>query len=105
MQFFHVHAVLCFAVRVLCVLLLQAVPVCFPQLLPLCGLDALCISAITTKLMEEFDAGGGGHVGVFVGGGGAGGWALAGHQHTTRCQQRQCMHIHAGSLGCAHTHL
>jgi hypothetical protein len=51
---------------------LQAAPVAFPQLLPLCGLDALCISAITTKLMDEFDAGGGWGWGCVWRGGGLG---------------------------------
>lgn len=56
---------LCYAVlrcAVLCCALVrcgvQVVPVEFPQLLSLCGLDALCISSIATKLMEDFDAGG-----------------------------------------------
>lgn len=51
------HAVLCCAM--LCGCAVQVVPVEFPQLLPLCGLDALCISSIATNLMQDFDAGGG----------------------------------------------
>jgi hypothetical protein len=32
--------------------------VSLPQLLPLCGLDALCISSIAANIMQDFDAGG-----------------------------------------------
>jgi hypothetical protein len=38
---------------------LQVVPVSFPQLLPLCSLDALCLSALSQQAMAHFDAGGG----------------------------------------------